>query len=74
VLPTIDGSLVILHVRVTVDAPTTSATPRDYTVKSCARLSQTTLGWLLLQVLTPQAGGFVMPEVASPKAGIVVAM
>ncbi len=73
-LTIIDGSLVILHVRVTVDVPTTSDTPRDYKVKSCARLSQTTLGWLLLQVLAPQIGGFVVSEVASPKAGIVVAI
>jgi hypothetical protein len=29
---------------------------------------------LLLQVLAPQAGVFVIPEVASPKAGIVVAI
>ena len=29
-----------------------------------------TLGWLLVQVLTPQLGGLDIPEVASLKAGI----
>ena len=33
-LPLIVDSLVILHVRVTVDVPTTSNGPKDYTVKS----------------------------------------
>ena len=72
-LPLIEDSLVILHVRVTVDVPTTSNGPKDYTVKSWVRLFQTTFGLLLEQVLRPHAGGLIEPEVLSPNAGMVVA-
>ena len=56
----------------TVVVPATSDVCRVCTLKSWLALFQTTLGFVLLQVLAPQVGGLDVAEMVSPKAGIVV--
>lgn len=55
---------------VTVYVPTTSV-DKGFTVNYWAELTKSTLGLSLMQVLA-HLGGLVVPEVVSPKAGIVV--
>ena len=65
-----DGQFVRKQVKKTLFVVLAKSVVRDYTVNCCVALSQTTCGLLLVQVLGPQVGGFVDPEIVSRMQGL----